>query len=173
MCCSTRRRRSLRASEDTPPQWLPLPPSPTGGRRGARQAATGLGRATGRRPTAPSGSPLPRRKEETRRTPTAAAAPRPRSRRPPPRRTAAASGRDGRPAPGQVTRARALLPDAHPREEGLSGRPLSRTASSSTLSQQIGSLSPHGGRTCAPRLRVRVCVCMRACRGLTASTALL
>lgn len=155
MCCSTRQRRSLRASEDTPPQWLPPRPSPTGGPRGARQAATGRGPATGRQPTAPSGSPLPRRKE-TRTTPTAAAAPRPLSRRPPPPRTAAASGRDGRHSSRRRTgHTRALAKDS----------PVSNTVTlsncvlfDSTQSADRFPPSPHGGRICAPRLRVRVCV---------------
>lgn len=85
MCCSTRRPRSLRVSEDTPPQCLL--PSRTGGPRGAR--VTGHVRATGRR-TAPSGSPLPRRRMTTQMPPV----PLQHSQRPQPLLTAAVSGRD-------------------------------------------------------------------------------
>lgn len=64
MCCSMRQPHSHRVSEDTPPQCLL--PSRTGGPRGER--ATGHVRATGRR-TAPSGSPLPRRRMITQTSP--------------------------------------------------------------------------------------------------------
>lgn len=85
MCCSMRQPHSHRVSEDTPPQCLL--PSRTGGPRGER--ATAHGRATGRR-TAPSGSPLPRRRMITQTSPV----PLRRSQHLQPLPTAAVSGRD-------------------------------------------------------------------------------
>lgn len=148
-----RQRRSLHASEDTPPRCLP---SQTGGPRGAREVATAPGRDTGRR-TAPSGSPLPRRKTTTLPTPV----PHPPSRHLRPPHTAVASGRDGEAVgtplfsswTGHTRTGLCSTQERHSPTKRDCDSPPNSAASSNTQSSNRFSLGEAGQRSCG-----RVCV---------------